>query len=627
MDNRNTLIGTILIGMLLVVFFTYTSKKQEEQKQLKAKQKTEQLNSETQLKKASTSEQVLTASNEQPTETLTDSAVLAQKESNYGAFAAATTGDAKKIIVESDVQKVTFNTKGGFIESIQLKKYKTWDGKPLVLFNGSNTSFAYQFVGANNQIVSTADLYFEQVGEPFTVGQNETKTFALRAKAGNGYIEQKYTFKGGDYLIGYNLEFNNLQGAVAANNTFISGNWNSTLPVLEKDLTTERRYSALYFRHKDSDVEHLSEDKNDEQNISTPMQWISFKQQFFNTTLISAKGEIKSASLKSVQVNEEKGYVKKYNANFTIPFNSSGDVKYAFSIYAGPNYYKTLSNIGLDFKDILKLAPDFFLFSWMKYITRFIIWVFSLFESTHLNYGIIILIMTIAVKILLHPLTYKSYKSAASMKLLQPELTELREKYKDDQTRLGQEQMKLYSKAGVSPFGGCLPMLLQMPILMSMYYFFPASIELRQQPFLWATDLSTYDAIVTFSSALPLIGQHISLFTILMTITSIFQAVMNKNINQMGQQQAGMQYLPYIMPVFLMFLFNSFPAALTYYYLLQNVIGMAQQWVIQKFFIDEKKLHKQIEENKKNPKPKSSFQQRLEDMQRQAAQKQQQKRK
>ena len=178
--------------------------------------------------------------------------------------------------------------------------------------------------------------------------------------------------------------------------------------------------------------------------------------------------------------------------------------------------------------------------------------------------------------------------------------------------------MKLYSKAGVSPFGGCLPLLLQMPILMAMYYFFPASIELRQQPFLWATDLSTYDAIVTFATALPLIGSHISLFTVLMTITSVAQAVMNKNTNQMGAQQPGMQYLPYIMPVMLMFLFNSFPAALTYYYLLQNVIGMGQQWVIQKFFIDEDKLRKQIEENKKNPKPKSGFQKRLEDMQRQA---------
>ncbi len=624
MENRNTLIGTLLIGVLLMAFFVYTGKKRNENKEAE-KSKTAQIQSKEQLKTAAQPVQSITTANTPAGEVLTDSAVLAQKESAFGAFALSATGESKKITIENEVQKITFNTKGGFIESIELKKYKTWNGKPLVLFNEKNTQFSYQFATGNNQIVNTADLYFEPTGEAFAIKGAEEKTFALRAKAGAGYVEQRFTLKGNDYLIDYHFALNNLKDVIAANNTFISGTWNSTLPSLEKDLPTERRYSAVYFRHKGSDVNHLKDDGNEEQNISTPLEWISFKQQFFNTTIISAKGEFKSAVLKTAHVNEETGYVKKYNANFTIPFKSADNVQYAFSIYAGPNYYETLSAIGFEFQEILKLGPDFFLFAWIKYITKFIIWVFGIFDSTGLNYGIIILIMTIFLKVVLHPLTYKSYKSAASMKLLQPELTELREKYGDDQTRLGQEQMKLYQRAGVSPFGGCLPMLLQMPILMAMYYFFPASIELRQQPFLWATDLSSYDAIVTFSSALPLIGQHISLFTVLMTITSIFQAVMNKNVNQMGQQQPGMQYLPYIMPVMLMFLFNSFPAALTYYYLLQNVIGMGQQWVIQKFFIDEEKLHRQIEENKKNPKPKSAFQKKLEEMQKQAAQNQKRK--
>jgi YidC/Oxa1 family membrane protein insertase len=623
MENRNTLIGTLLIGVLLMAFFVYTGKKQKEQKPEKATNT--QVQSNPQLKGANANEQSISAANTSPTESLTDSAAMAQKQGAFGLFANAASGESKKIVLENEVQKITLNTKGGFIESIELKKYKTWDGKPLILFNGKNTHFSYQFVTGNNQIVSTSDLYFEPTSAPFSIKGDEKKTFSLRANAGEGYIEQSFALSGNNYLIGYNLELKNLKEAIAANNTFISGTWNSTLPSLEKDLPTERRYSALYFRYKDSNVSHLKDDGNEEQNISTPLEWISFKQQFFNTTIISPKSEFKSAVLKTAHANDEKGYVKKYNANFTIPFKSADDVQYAFSIYAGPNRFQTLAAIGFEFQDILKLGPDFFLFAWIKYITRFIIWVFGIFDSTHLNYGIIILIMTIFLKIILHPLTFKSYKSAASMKLLQPELTELREKYGEDQARLGQEQMKLYQRAGVSPFGGCLPLLLQMPILMAMYYFFPASIELRQQPFLWATDLSSYDAIVTFSSALPLIGQHISLFTVLMTISSIVQAVMNKNVNQMGQQQPGMQYLPYIMPLMLMFLFNSFPAALTYYYLLQNVIGMGQQWVIQKFFIDENKLRKQIEENKKNPKPKSTFQQKLEEMQRQAAQNQKKK--
>jgi YidC/Oxa1 family membrane protein insertase len=622
MDNRNTLIGTLLIGVLLVVFFIYTGKKQKELQNKKPQ--TEQVKSEPRIKSSAPQEPILTAANATNPDSSTDSAQL-QKQKVFGVFAEAASGEGRQWVIENEVQKIIFNSKGGFIESIELKKYKTWDGKPVVLFKGTNSHFSYQFITDNNQIISTSELYFEPNSPPFSLKGNEKKTFALRAKAGQGYIEQRFTIQGSDYLIDYQLEFKNLKDAIAANNTFISGTWNTTLASLEKDLATERRYSALYFRYKGSDVNHLKDDGNEEQNISTPLDWISFKQQFFNTTFISPKGEFKTAVLKTAHLNEETGYVKKYNANFTLPFKSADAVQYHFRIYAGPNRYNTLANIGFDFQEILKLGPDFFLFAWIKYITRFIIWVFRIFESTQLNYGIIILIMTIFLKIILHPLTYKSYKSAASMKLLQPELNELREKYGDDQTRLGQEQMKLYQRAGVSPFGGCLPLLLQMPILMAMYYFFPASIELRQQPFLWANDLSSYDAIITFGTSLPLIGQHISLFTVLMTITSIIQAVMNRNINQMAQQQAGMQYLPYIMPVMLMFIFNSFPAALTYYYLLQNVMGMAQQWIIQKFFIDENKLRQQIEENKKNPKPKSAFQQKLEEMQRQAAKNQKRK--
>lgn len=617
MENRNTLIGTLLIGALLMFFLIYTGKKQKEQKP--EKNSHTQIQSSQQIKSPKSSEQSISPLSNSFAE-LSDSTDRALKLQLIGPFANAASGESKKIVLENEVQKITLNSKGGFIESIELKKYKTWDGKPLILFNEKNTQFSYQFVAGNNQIVSTSDLYFEPTSQPFSIQGDEKKTFSLRANVGEGFIEQSFTLNGNNYLIDYNFTLKNLKDAIAPNNTFISGTWNSILPSLEKDLPTERRYSALYFRFKESDVSHLKDDGNEEQNISTPLEWISFKQQFFNTTIISRKGEFKTAVLKTAHNNEEKGYVKKYNANFTLPFKSADEVRYSFSIYAGPNHYQTLATIGFEFQDILKLGPDFFLFAWIKYITRFIIWVFGIFDSTHLNYGIIILIMTIFLKIILHPLTYKSYKSAASMKLLQPELAELREKYGDDQARLGQEQMKLYQRAGVSPFGGCLPLLLQMPILMAMYYFFPASIELRQQPFLWATDLSSYDAIVTFSSPLPLIGQHISLFTVLMTISSIVQAVMNKNVNQMGQQQPGMQYLPYIMPLMLMFLFNSFPAALTYYYLLQNVIGMGQQWIIQKFFIDENKLRKQIEENKKNPKPKSAFQQKLEEMQRQAAQ-------
>lgn len=355
--------------------------------------------------------------------------------------------------------------------------------------------------------------------------------------------------------------------------------------------------------------------------LDAPVEWISYKQQFFNTTLFS-KGDFGHGKLASYFEKDSTGYVKKYDSHLTIPFHSADTVSYAFQYYVGPNSFNTLHGLNRDVESIIKLSPDFWLFSWIKWITRFIIWVFSWFNSVNLNYGIIILLMTIMLKIVLHPLTAKSIESAAKMKILAPELAALKEKYGDDQTKIGQEQMKIYSKAGVSPFGGCLPLLVQMPILMAMYYFFPASIELRQQGFLWATDLSSYDSIYNFSANLPLIGaiDHISLFTILMTISSIVQAVMNNQMNAMTNQQPGMKYMPYFMPVMLMFMFNGFPAALTYYYLLQNLLGVGQQWVIQKFFIDDAKLRKQIEENKKNPKATSSWQKKLADMQKQAEQ-------
>ncbi len=615
MDNKNTLIGTLLIGLLLLAFIFYSDKKKnDEAKNQPAKPKTEQTAKTT----APESTPILS-----PADSSGSTAAVSQDSLNaaneFGAFATAVNKAEQLVVAETDLQKITFSTKGGFIKSVELKKYKTWDKKPLILFDDKNTKLNYSFSTNDNKVINTSELNFEPSVSEVKVSGTDSTVVSFKMKLNEGqYIEQVYTLKANDYSVGYSLNLVGLDKIVPASSTSINADWNTVLKTFEKDLGTERRYSALYFKYKGNEVAHLKDDGNEDLKFDTPLEWISFKQQFFNTSLISPKGDIKYGKLKTYHVNEETNYVKKFTTSYSLPFKS-GNNSYDFKLYMGPNGFQSLSHAGYDLQEILKLGPDFFLFSWVKYITRFIIWIFSIFDSTGLNYGIIILIMTILLKIALHPFTYKSYKSAASMKLLQPELAEIKAKYGDDQTRIGQEQMKLYSRAGVSPFGGCLPLVLQMPILMAMYYFFPASIELRQESFLWATDLSSYDAIVTFSSALPLIGSHISLFTILMTISSILQAVMNSNTNNMQNQQPGMQYLPYIMPVMLMFVFNSFPAALTYYYLLQNVIGMGQQWIIQKFFIDEKKLHAQIEQNKKNPKPKSALQKKLEEIQNQAA--------
>ncbi len=624
--NKETVIGWILIVVLMLAFVFYQQKKMDEEKKIKLEEKKTEKIQNAQLKsdsisKASSAPVTSLGSVDSTAQTIgirTDSSTL---QLQYGAFSSAAQGEEKLFVIENEVEKITLTTKGAQIKSIELKNYKTWDKKPLILFTDKTNSLSYQFPIDDNRVVDTKNFYFEPVGESFSVIGDSSKTFALRLSAGDGkYIEQKYTLKGNSYLLNYDVSLNGLNSIIPANSTFINAVWENTLASVEKNIELERRYSALYFRYNQSDVAHLNEDnEEDELVFDTPIEWISYKQQFFNTTLFS-KGEIHRGKLKTHFTKENNSFVKRYNANFTLPYSNNEKTTYPFQVYTGPNSYNKLALLDKDVESIIKLSPDFWMFSWIKYITRFIIWVFSWFDSIHLNYGIIILLMTLILKIALHPLTAKSIESAAKMKILAPELAALKEKYGDDQGKMGQEQMKLYSKAGVSPFGGCLPLLIQMPILMAMYYFFPASVELRQQSFLWATDLSSYDSIYTFQKAIPLIGDHISLFTILMTITSVLQAVMNSQMNVMANQQPGMQYMPYIMPVMLMFMFNSFPAALTYYYLLQNLLGVAHQWLIQKFFINEEKLHKQIEENKKNPKQPSGWAKKLAEVQKQAEQ-------
>lgn len=624
--NKETVIGWILIVLLMLAFVFYQQKKMASDQKLKLEQKKIEQIQNAQLKSDSikTATTVTVTANgtvdstTQTIATTTDSSVL---QLQYGVFSNAAKGEEKLFVIENDVEKITLTSKGAQIKSIELKKYKTWDKQPLILFTDKTNSLSYQFSIDNNRVIDTKDFYFEPIGEGFSVTGEASKSFALRLNAGAGkFIEQKYTLKGNSYLLNYDVTLSGLNSVIPSNNTFINAVWENTLASVERDIELERRYSALYFRYNQSDVAHLNEDKEDDELVfDTPIEWISYKQQFFNTTLFS-KGEIHRGKLKTHFAKDNHSFVKRYNANFTLPYSNNEKSSYAFQLYTGPNSYNKLSALDKDVQSIIKLSPDFWMFSWIKYITRFIIWVFSWFDSVHLNYGIIILLMTLILKVVLHPLTAKSIESAAKMKILAPELAALKEKYGHDQGKMGQEQMKLYNKAGVSPFGGCLPLLIQMPILMAMYYFFPASVELRQQTFLWAKDLSSYDDLIHFNTTIPLIGNHISIFTVLMTITSVGQAVMNSQMNVMANQQPGMQYMPYIMPVMLMFMFNRFPAALTYYYLLQNLLGMVHQWLIQKFFINEEKLHKQIEENRKNPKQPSGWAKKLAEVQKQAEQ-------
>jgi YidC/Oxa1 family membrane protein insertase len=372
----------------------------------------------------------------------------------------------------------------------------------------------------------------------------------------------------------------------------------------EKSAEAEKRTSTIYYRYTDDEPAFITETTDEKQNLKTAINWIAFKQQYFNTTIIADKffdnGTIETKS------DESGKYVRIMQTSLTVPYNHGEKESFGFKFYFGPNHYKTLAKFDTQLERIIPMGWG--IFRWVnKYV---VINVFHFLSQFISSFGLIILLLTLIIKTLLLPLVYRSYLSAAKMRALKPELDEIKAKIGDDMGKLQQENMKLYRKAGVNPLGGCVPVLLQLPILFALFQFFPSAFELRGQSFLWAEDLSTYDSILNLPFSIPGYGDHVSLFTILMTVSSIVYAVYN---NQMTGVTGQMKWMSYIMPLIFMFVLNSYPAGLNYYYFLSNIVTIGQQLAIRRF-VNEDKLHAQIQENKKKPVKKSKFEQKLEDM-------------
>lgn len=613
MKNNNNLIGTALLVLLIAALFYFMTKNKDAKKPQADKAKTEQT-------KAATADSTASAA---PSATIvTDTTAI---QSKYGTFAAASANPSKEIVIENELMKVTFSTKGGMVKKVELKKYLTWDKKPLILFDEKSQELNYEFAVNNTTTLNSNDVNFSTNAESGKITGNEKKDIVFYLKSNdNSYIEQKYSISGDSYVIDYDINFVGLGNLLPKNLNAIDLNLKSKLASLEQEVPNERRFSAIYYKMPNKSIEHTDEDKeNVEENINNaPIDILGFKRQFF-TMAILAKSELRLGKLNSNYDRKDKSYNKNFVAKMTLPYSPEKGMNAKMQFYFGPNEYYTLQSTADGFEGVIKLSPDNFLFHWIKYLNKWLFMpVFKVLSKLNLNYGIIIILLTLLLKILLTPLTWKTIKTQAYTKALKPEIEQLKEKYGDDQTTFGQKQMELYRKAGVNQFGGCLPMLLQIPIMMSLYYFFLNTIELRQQPFLWAKDLTSYDAVITFNTAIPLLGNHLSLFTILLTITSIAMAVYQQRSSGQVVTQPGMQYMPYIMPVMLMFMFNSFPAALTFYYLVQNLLSMAQQWIMEFFFIDKNKVRAEIEHNFKNPAPKSGWAKKMEEIQRQAEQQQ-----
>jgi YidC/Oxa1 family membrane protein insertase len=479
------------------------------------------------------------------------------------------------------------------------------------LFNGDSTRFELNFF-AKNRIINTGGLFFNPSSSGAIVSKQDSATLAMRLYAGDSarYIEYIYTLSGQGYRLGFDVRFVGVQDIIASNTSYVELGWAQHLAPQEGDIKTERNNTTVYYMFADDDaeVESLSETSDDQDEIKTKLKWVSMKQQFFTQVLVAEDAFDKPTRISSVSGLETDTFVKAMKATFTLPYRHTPDERQSMHFYLGPNHYQYLSQAGDHLEKQIPLGWG--IFGW---VNRFIVIpIFNFLNSFNWNYGLIILVLTLVIKLMLSPFTFKAYLSQAKMKVLRPEVEEIQGKFKEDPMKMQQEMLGLYRKAGVSPLGGCLPMLLQLPILIAMFRFFPQSIELRQESFLWAKDLSTYDSILDLPFHIWGYGDHVSLFTLLMTVSTLLITMVNSQSTMTNPQ---MKWMMYLMPIIFLGVFNNYSAGLSYYYFLANTISIGQQYLF-RAFVDDDEIHRKIQENKKRPaaQTKSKFQQRLEKM-------------
>jgi YidC/Oxa1 family membrane protein insertase len=534
-----------------------------------------------------------------------------------GPFAPAVAEENEFYIIENDVMVMTLSSRGGKVYSVMLKDYQRYDSLPVVLFNGDSTVFGYKFFTLDNKPVITDALTFTplEYDGPIIAGE-EPVSLTMRLDAGNGAcIDYIYTVKPDDYMIGFETRFNGMGSVIPANTTSLALDWKMYLPQQEKGRQNEDMYTGLKYKvYQEGVVDVGGARQRQKKEVLTEnlmrTDWIAYKDQFFSSVII-ADGFFLNASVSSTNADPTSRYLRFFESEIGVPYTHGDSTSVRMRMYFGPNSFTLLKKYDLQLEELVFLGRNI-----IRWINQFVIIpIFNLLDNFIVNYGLIILILTLLIKIVLFPLTHRSFLSQAKMRALKPMIDEIGKKFpkKEDAMKKQQATMEFYKKAGVSPMGGCLPMLLQMPILFAMFRFFPTSIELRQQSFLWAKDLSTYDSILDLPFTIPMYGDHVSLFTLLMTVSTI---ISTKITNPSGgqEQMPGMKTMMYMMPVMFMLILNNFSAGLTYYYFLANVITILQTQVSRRF-VNEAEILKKIEENKKKPVKKSKWQQRLEEAQ------------
>ncbi|TDX00668.1 membrane protein insertase YidC [Dinghuibacter silviterrae] len=593
--DRNTIIGTALLVVLLIGYIFIA---QREQGNLQKQQQ--------HIKDSLALHPATPAVN--TTAGRADSLHLDSllRSTTAGSFSAGVAGSEQTSILENDLVRITFSNRGGQPKIVELKKYKRFDGTPLYLVADGGQEFSY-LIQTGSNAAATKDLFFSTTGVQ-QEGGNQVLRYTLKDSLGHA-VQHEYVLQPNQYMLQLNIRIDGALQLLPQN--ALNATWSFTAQPQERDVTYEKRTTALSYYDQDGyDYKTLSStgDKNLE-NVT----WIGTKQRFFNNTLISKDNKM-GASLHWEANSDSLHDLVKTTAGLQIKLPpSAGTAIIPLEWYMGPNEYHLLKTYGLHLEENVQMGNGIYAF--VKYLNRWIVIpVFDFFHGFVSNFGIVILLLTFFIRLVISPLTYSSYLSGAKMRVLRPEIDELKKKYKDDQQAFGVEQMKLFRTAGVNPLGGCIPALLQIPIFFALYSFFNSNIALRGQSFLWSHDLSTYDSIFNFGFKIPFYGDHVSLFTLTAIVSSFLIQIWNMNMTP-DQNNPMMKYMPYIFPVVLLGVFNGLPAGLTWYYTVSNVITLAIQLVIQKFIIDEKKIHAQLQENKKKPKAKSKWAERLEQIQ------------
>ena len=603
--DKNTITGLVLIAILLIGF-SFFSRPSKEQ---------------TEAQKRYYDSITLVQQHEKELKAKAEAALANEKEAtradSSSLFYNATQGKDSTITIQNELAQITLSSKGGRVTSASLKEYKGQDKKtPVTLFDMTDSSLNLLFYN-QKQTIQTKDYYFS------IVNPTDSAVTMRLAVDSLSYIDLKYIMHSNSYLVDFIIEAVGMDGKLAAGNKTVDLEWSQRARQIEKGYTYENRLSELTYKVKGDKTDYLSASKDQEKSIPEHLNWIAFKNQFFSSVLI-ADNSFEKTKLTSKMDAQGSGYIKDYAAETSTSFDPTGKVPTKMFFYFGPNHYKTLTALDKGRTDKWELNRLVYL-GWpvVRQINQwFTINVFDWLSNWGLGMGIVLLLMTLIVKAVVFPATWKTYISSAKMRVLKPKIDEISQKYpkQEDALKKQQETMSLYSQYGVSPMGGCLPMLIQFPILMALFMFVPSAIELRQQSFLWADDLSTYDAIVNFPFHVPFLGSHLSLFCLLMTAINVLNAkfMMQQQDTGAQPQMAAMKWMSYLMPIMFLFILNDYPAGLNYYYFISTLISVLTTIVLRKT-TDEAQLLAQLETNKKDPKKakQSGFAARLEAMQKQ----------